>query len=80
MASPSASQTDPLGRTSSPLAAAQGTAPGSATALGTLTRAPATALEGSMQEPYQPKLSKHEKQLMQQAHERHQASITSKQV
>ena len=32
------------------------------------------------QGPYQPKLSKHEKQLMQRAHERHQASITSKQV
>lgn len=30
--------------------------------------------------PYQPKLSKHEKQLMQQAHERHQANITTKQV
>lgn len=33
-----------------------------------------------MQEPYQPNLTKHEKQLMQQAHERHQASITSTQV
>ena len=32
------------------------------------------------QEPYQPKLSKHEKDLMQKAHERHVASITSKQV
>ena len=30
--------------------------------------------------PYQRKLSKHEKQLMQQAHERHQANITTKQV
>ncbi|KAA6423269.1 MAG: flagellar associated [Trebouxia sp. A1-2] len=30
--------------------------------------------------PYQPKLSKHEKQLMQQAHERHKANITTKQV
>ncbi|KAL0048978.1 hypothetical protein WJX82_003679 [Trebouxia sp. C0006] len=29
---------------------------------------------------YQPKLSKHEKQLMQQAHERHKANITTKQV
>ena len=30
--------------------------------------------------PYQPKLSKHEKQLMQRARERHQANITTKQV
>ena len=30
--------------------------------------------------PYQPKLSKHEQQLMQQAHQRHQANITTKQV
>ena len=32
------------------------------------------------QGPYQPHLSKHEKQLMQKAHERHQANITTKQV
>ena len=30
--------------------------------------------------PYRPKLSKHEQQLMQQAHQRHQANITTKQV
>lgn len=30
--------------------------------------------------PYKPKLSKHEQQLMQQAHQRHQANITTKQV
>jgi len=30
--------------------------------------------------PYQPKLSKYEKQLLQQAHERHKANITTKQV
>lgn len=30
--------------------------------------------------PYKPKLSKHEQQLMQQAHQRHQDNITTKQV
>lgn len=91
-----ASQTNPLERTNSPsTATAQGsalasstalsaTALGSATASGAsalgLTALGATALQGTMQEPYQPNLSKHERQLMQQAHERHQASITSKQV
>lgn len=42
------------------------------------------AVDGSQDQgpegPYQPQLSKHERQLMQQAHERHRANITSKQV
>lgn len=43
---------------------------------------PATASVGGQepQGPYRPKLSKHEQQLMQQAHQRHQANITTKQV
>lgn len=83
-----AGQTVPHDRTKSPLAASQSPAPGATalglTALGSTTglgsTVGATAREGAMQEPYQPNLSKHEKQLLQQAHERHQASITSPQV
>ena len=92
----SSSQTNPLERTTSPSATApQGPALASSPALSAtalesatasrasalgLTALAATALQGEVQEPYQPNLSKHERQLMQQAHERHQASIISKQV